>query len=70
MWKQSGPITEVTQTMLKYEMDMTRGQSGAPLFVTVNNQHWGIGINVRDAAPNAAVRITPAVHQWLKSQVR
>ncbi len=69
-WGTTGAVRIGSPGMLAYGIDMTGGQSGAPLLVSVQGRIFAAGINVTGHSTfNQGVRVTDAVAgqiaQWL-----
>jgi V8-like Glu-specific endopeptidase len=62
-WWHSNALTDVSERVLEYEIDTFGGQSGAPVWVFIQDRgRFGVGIHVNGAlAGNSATRITAEV---------
>lgn len=67
LWGMARRVKTVTAKTLIYDIDTVGGQSGAPLYLRMNNKRYVVGIhNYGNAGGNSATRLTPAVCERLK----
>jgi V8-like Glu-specific endopeptidase len=67
MWYHGRRATQVTARTLVYDIDTAGGQSGSPVWVTVNGQRTVVGIHTNGApGGNSATRITAPVFNNLR----
>ena len=65
-WFHSREIQRITEPVLTYEIDTAGGQSGAPVWVLTNGQHYGVGIHTNGhISGNSATRINNRVYENL-----
>jgi len=61
-WFNAGRITAVTARKIYYMVDTYGGQSGSPVWRSLNGQRHAVGVHAYGGCPNSATRITLPVY--------
>lgn len=71
MWETNGKLLSKTKHKFEYNLDTTGGQSGSPVFMTINQEAYvcGIHTNVSSSTSNQGTRINDFIFKYLDSYI-
>jgi V8-like Glu-specific endopeptidase len=61
-WFNAGRVTSITDRKIYYMLDTYGGQSGSPVWRSLNGQRHAVGIHAYGGCPNSATRINSQVY--------